>query len=119
MTKGEKTKAFMDEQGIGEYMVLASTPGEDGGGFHLAVGEAEMLVSLFTMFFRAYPELYIMLTGTIVKIMAAVSDEQLAENQARVAKMAGECDCENCKKRKERGKDGVDLNDFIAKGNLN
>jgi hypothetical protein len=118
MTKGEKVKALMDDLNIRDFVVLASTPKEEGEGFSLAMGESEMLISLYVMFFRQYPELWVMITATIARIFAGVTDEQLRENQEAM-EAAQTCDCPNCGEGEDKAKGGdVDLNDFIASGKL-
>jgi hypothetical protein len=114
MNKGEELRNYIKGLGVDQFIVLASVPDSGEGGFSVANGDGQMLTSLLTMFFKDNPELLIQTIGTIMNIYRTMTVEQIEQNAANLEG----CDCENCSKRKEKGKGGVDLNDFIAKGNL-
>lgn len=107
-TKGEAVKHFMEQLGINTYSLLASTPGEGEGGFHITVGDSEMLTTLLVMYFREYPELLMASLSTIIAISNSVTDSALRQQAADI------CDCEKCRKKKAKG--GEDMSKFIASG---
>ncbi len=114
-TKGEAVRDQLHDLGVLQYIVLASTPDTVEGGFSLLMGEMEMVTSLLTMFFRSYPEIFVSVVATIMKISSSVTDEQLAEN---LAKQGEGCNCDGCK-GESKGENEINMNDFIAKGKLN
>jgi len=97
-TKGEDAQDYLSKHlELEDYIVLASTPEDEGGGFNLVMGDPAMIVSLFVMFFKNYPELLMATFSSILKIYATMTHDQIKENADKVTEG---CNCESCAKGK-------------------
>jgi len=103
-TKGEDAQDYLQTHlGLTDYLCVASTPDEDGGGFSLIIGEPAMIVSLLTMLVKNNPELFIQVVAAILRVFVEITPEQMIEN---AEKMGEGCNCEGCAKDKGKATDG-------------